>query len=168
MQARQIFRTNCSQSDPAFDDNAEHYLCAIGEGQTAICLDEIRRETEKDVTLSAVIKALESGDWPQHLIRYQAFVKELGVTSGIVVRDERIVLPSNLRAKALDIAHRGHPGVVAMRRNLREKVWWPGMDGDVLGKNTGVCVLHSCQSAGTTGTDTAKRNAGKTLARDSD
>lgn len=122
----------CSQSDPAFDDNAEHYLCAIGEGQTAICLDEIRRETEKDVTLSAVIKALESGDWPQHLIRYQAFVKELGVTSGIVVRDERIVLPSNLRAKALDIAHRGHPGVVAMRRNLREKVWWPGMDGDVL------------------------------------
>lgn len=36
-----------------------------------------------------------------------------------------------MRNKALDIAHRGHPGVVSMRRNLRESIWWPYMDRDV-------------------------------------
>ncbi|XP_055615229.1 uncharacterized protein K02A2.6-like [Toxorhynchites rutilus septentrionalis] len=123
-----------SNSDPPFDDNAEHYLCSIGEEPSAITLDDIRNEMVKDEILIAVTKALQSGDWPQHLIRYESFAKELGVINGILVRDERIILPTSLRPKALDIIHRGHPGVVTMRRALREKVWWPGMDDDVTGK----------------------------------
>ena len=51
--------------------------------------------------------------------------------SGVVVREDRIVLPLKLRKRALTFAHRGHPGIVAMRRNLREKIWWPCMDRDV-------------------------------------
>ncbi|XP_040158410.1 uncharacterized protein K02A2.6-like isoform X2 [Anopheles arabiensis] len=77
------------------------------------------------------MQAIENNNWPPTLVRYQAFSKELGVINGIVVRNDRIVLPVILRKKALDIAHRGHPGVVSMRRYLRENVWWPYMDRDV-------------------------------------
>ncbi|XP_055614951.1 uncharacterized protein K02A2.6-like [Toxorhynchites rutilus septentrionalis] len=124
----------CSQTDLPFDDNAEHFLCTIGEGPTAITLEEIKSETRLDETLIGVVKALESGDWPSILFRYHAFAAELGVTNGIIIRDDRIVPPEKLRSRALDIAHRGHPGIVSMRRTLREKVWWPCMDRDVVNK----------------------------------
>lgn len=120
----------CEQSEMPFDESTEHYLFALGEGHTAIVLEE-RRETSQDEVLRAVVKAIHSQDWPSYLFSYQAFSKELGVIDGIVVRDDRIVLPSILRRRALEIAHRGHPGVVTMRRNLREKVWWPYMDRNV-------------------------------------
>ena len=130
-----------TQEDPAFDDSTDHFLFAVGEGPTAISLAEIKRETEKDETLTAVIKALETGEWPVDLYRYQAFKRELGTVEGIVIRDERIILPLKLRARALEIAHRGHPGVVSMRRNLRERVWWPCMDNDVTSK---IQQCHGC------------------------
>lgn len=120
-----------SESDVPFDEESEHYLCALDDGLSAIALDEIESETRSDETLTAVIEAIQSGLWPQNLIHYQPFAKELGVINGIVVRDDRIVLPAKLRPKALEIAHRGHPGAVSMRRSLRENVWWPYMDRDV-------------------------------------
>ncbi|XP_055543013.1 uncharacterized protein K02A2.6-like [Wyeomyia smithii] len=122
---------SASESDKPFDEESEHYLCAIEDSLAAITLDEIRTETANDESLSAVVEAIHSQIWPPILYHYQSFSKELGVINGIIVRDDRIVLPSKLRSRALDIAHRGHPGVVGMRRNLREKVWWPYMDRDV-------------------------------------
>ncbi|XP_062556644.1 uncharacterized protein K02A2.6-like [Armigeres subalbatus] len=114
-----------------FDETAEHYFFAVGEGPLATTLDEIRRETINDEILTSVMKALAKQCWSPELCRFQAFEKEFGVIDGIVVRDDRIVLPTILRQRALQIAHRGHHGVVAMRRNLREKIWWPCMDQDV-------------------------------------
>lgn len=117
----------------AFDDQAEHYLFAVEGGRlSAITLDEIRKETTRDGTMLAVTKALKTHNWPSELLRYQAVERELGVVSGIVVRDDRIVLPEKLRPRALQIAHRGHPGIVAMRRSLRENLWWPCMDREVM------------------------------------
>lgn len=121
----------CTGVEVPFDETTEHYLCSIGEVPNAITLDEIKTETANDGTMLAVIKAIQTQDWPQELFRYQAFAKELGVIEDIVVREDRIILPQKLRQRALEIAHRGHPGIVSMRRNLREKVWWPCMDHDV-------------------------------------
>lgn len=120
----------CTESNTPFDESSQHFLFAIGEGPSAITLDEIRNETRTDETLRAVMKALETGDWPTNLYRYQAFRSELGVIEGIVVRNDRILIPVKLRPKALEIAHRGHPGAVTMRRILRERIWWPCMDRD--------------------------------------
>ncbi|XP_049279570.1 uncharacterized protein K02A2.6-like [Anopheles funestus] len=121
----------CPQSDKPFDETTDHYICEIGEGNMAITLEEIRQETGLDETLKQVCQAIESQQWPPELYAYQAFSKELGVSNNVVVREDRIILPSKLRQRALDIAHRGHPGIVAMKRNLREKVWWPHMDRDI-------------------------------------
>lgn len=120
----------CPASETPFDETTEHYVCSIGEVPNAITLHEIQTETSLDETMSAVIEAIRTQNWPKDLFRYQAFAKELGVIKDIVVREDRIILPHKLRSRALEIAHRGHPGIVAMRRNLREKVWWPCMDRD--------------------------------------
>ncbi len=33
--------------------------------------------------------------------------------------------------RILRMAHIGHPGMVMMKRRLRETYWWPGLDGQV-------------------------------------
>ncbi|XP_058461165.1 uncharacterized protein K02A2.6-like [Malaya genurostris] len=121
----------CPASESAFDEESEHFLFAVGDGPFAITLDEIINETHRDDILASVMKALQTNEWPSNLFRYQAFQNELGIINGVLVREERIILPLNLRSRALSIAHRGHPGVVSMRRILREKVWWPCMDNDI-------------------------------------
>lgn len=138
----------CPPTEIPFDESTEHYLCSIGEVPNAITLHEIKTETSLDETMSAVIEAIRTQSWPKELFRYQAFAKELGVIKDIVVREDRIILPQKLRQRALEIAHRGHPGIVAMRRNLREKVWWPCMDRDV-----GEYVLQCAGCAAVSGLD---------------
>lgn len=121
----------CTREDAPFEEDAQHFVCTIGESRTAITLEEIRNETARDSTLSEVIEALKTQIWPSDLFRYQAFSKELGLVDGILVREDRIIIPLKLRRRALQIAHHGHPGIVSMRRNLRQYVWWPCMDRDV-------------------------------------
>ena len=43
----------------------------------------------------------------------------------------RIVIPKQLRCQVLELAHEGHPRIIAMKQRLRTKVWWPGIDKEV-------------------------------------
>ena len=42
----------------------------------------------------------------------------------------------------LELAHEGHPGIVAMKQQLRNEVWWPGID-KVAERICKTC--HGCQ-----------------------
>ena len=55
---------------------------------------------------------------------------ELSVIGKLVLRGTRIIVPSSLRGKVLNLAHEGHPGIVLMKRRLRTNVWWPNCDKD--------------------------------------
>ena len=46
----------------------------------------------------------------------------------MVLRGNRIVVPSKLRERAVDLAHVGHQGIVKTKSLIREKVWFPGID----------------------------------------
>ena len=56
---------------------------------------------------------------------------ELSVNQGILLRGERLLIPTKLRPDVLEAAHEGCPGGDSMLRQLRMDVWWPGMDKDV-------------------------------------
>jgi len=43
----------------------------------------------------------------------------------------RVVVPSALRARVLDLLHQGHPGIVRMKLLARSHVWWPNMSTDI-------------------------------------
>ncbi|XP_056016954.1 uncharacterized protein K02A2.6-like [Ostrea edulis] len=70
------------------------------------------------------------------------FRNELCAIGQIILRLTRIVIPKTLRARILELGHEGHPGIVVMKRNLRSKLWWPGMDRSVE-KTCRSC--HGCQ-----------------------
>ena len=105
-----------------------NYICnnAIPKAMT---LPEVKLEIKKDQAMQALIKAIESDQWSdQETQVYRKIKDELSVCNGIVLRGNRIVIPTSLRSKAIDLAHIGHQGIVKTKRLLREKVWFPGID----------------------------------------
>lgn len=97
----------------------------------AICLETIKQETSRDETLKRVMSAITSNIWPNDTKPYKPFNQEIFVKEGILIRGHQIILPESLRARALENAHVGHPGIVSMKRTLRDRMWWPGMDKEV-------------------------------------
>lgn len=121
----------CKSLDKPYSEESEHFLCFVEESPPALSRQIIAKATETDQELQMVIKALEDDSWPKQVARFEAFKRELAYVNKVVVREERTVLPESLRETALKIAHRGHPGEVMMKRILRERTWWPGLDRDV-------------------------------------
>lgn len=74
--------------------------------------------------------------------RYLLIKNEISVIGKLVLRGTTIIIPESLRGKVLQIAHEGHPGIVTMKRRLRTKVWWPGLDKGV---EEACKTCHPCQ-----------------------
>lgn len=68
--------------------------------------------------------SFELHSWTQNLKH------ELCLQDILLLRGNKIVIPSEIRSKVLAAAHEGHPGIVAMKTRLRSKVWWPKIDKD--------------------------------------
>ena len=46
-------------------------------------------------------------------------------TDGVILRGTRIVIPSSLQQRAIDIAHETHLGIEKTKSLIREKIWFP-------------------------------------------
>ena len=71
-----------------------------------------------------------------------SFVKvwsELSVCDGLLLRQERLVIPESLQTRIIKIAHKGHLGIVNTKRLLRSKVWFRNLDNEV---ENGIKLLH--------------------------
>ena len=76
-----------------------------------------------------VIQAIETNKWLNPATsEYKKVSEELSVHKGIILRRHRIVLPTSLRRRIINLAHIGHQGIVKTKRLLRSKVWFPNID----------------------------------------
>ncbi|XP_055714344.1 uncharacterized protein K02A2.6-like [Phlebotomus papatasi] len=122
-----------------FDKDSEIFVRAVMES-AAVDVSEIEECSKNDKELKIVRECLESGNWNRPEVKkYQPFVMELGQVGDIVVRGNKFVVPFDLRQRMLELAHEGHPGETTMKRRLRDRVWWPGMDSEA------VKVVQSCE-----------------------
>lgn len=77
-------------------------------------------------------EALNSGEWPKNLGRFQAVSDNLLMKDGMLTKLGCVVIPDQLRHKTLDVAHSGHPSTAKFKSILRERVWWPGIAKDAV------------------------------------
>lgn len=108
-------------------------ICALSSEPVelgAISLKAMRAATRDDAELRKVSHALETDEWPTELNKFEKIKSELRNTKGLIVRMGAIVVPTELRAQMLKLAHEGHPGRSAMKSILRSRVWWPRMPTD--------------------------------------
>ncbi|MCG8113536.1 MAG: RNase H-like domain-containing protein, partial [Candidatus Thiodiazotropha taylori] len=114
------------------DDN--EYIRFVAEEATpkAISTKEIERASDDDSELSSIRECLLTNRW--YSIENKQYLPvrfELSAIGKLVLRGTRIVIPESLRDRILTLAHEGHPGIVNMKKILRSKIWWPGIDRQV-------------------------------------
>ena len=100
-------------------------------------LDQIRAASQKDVTLTLLKNTIMEG-WPadkalvmQELIPYYNYRDELTVQDGIILRGDRIVIPTAMRKEMKQKLHSGHLGINSSLRRARDLIFWPGMSNDI-------------------------------------
>ena len=101
------------------------------------CLDRLREETRKDDNLQIVMDYTRNG-WPtykedvklgaRHLFPVRG---ELSVWEGILVKGDRLLIPSSMRKEILQRLHEGHNGKNKCREHAADTVWWPHISQDI-------------------------------------
>ena len=121
---------------------AEEYVkfISINAVPKAMSLADIQKATKEDKTLQRLAQSVRSGKWDfsgevnaKELKLFHKVHDELTIhsDSNIILRGTRIVIPSALRKRAMELAHEGHQGLVKTKQLIREKVWFPGIDKEV-------------------------------------
>ena len=104
-----------------------------------ITLAKISMETDTDATLSAVRKLIQMGQtWipksaNEHIKRFKNILPNITVTgNGILLKDERMILPKSLQRLAIELAHQGsHPGESGLEKRLRHHFFFHDMDKQI-------------------------------------
>ena len=101
-------------------------------------LTKTTTETQKDPILSTVHRLTLNG-WPRvqrHVPRiarnYWDFRDELLIEGDLLMKGERIVIPTSCRDSILADLHRSHEGANRSLSLAKTCVYWPGMEADVM------------------------------------
>ena len=114
-------------------------------------IDEFRTETAACPELSRVRQYLRDG-FPVKLSSWQitAYTKiaaDIIDADGILLHNDRIIVPLSMRESMLRLVHEGHLGVEKTKSFARQAVWWPGMSrmiADIVGACS-TCSAHRRQ-----------------------
>ena len=93
---------------------------------------EIRDAQREDAILRQVVQYVQAG-WPayipeQPLLRpYWSNRERFTIVDDLLLYDERLVIPVNLRMDMLNKIHHGHLGMTKCRTRAQQSVWWPGL-----------------------------------------
>ena len=121
----------------------------------AMQYDEIKNATARDKTLQKVIELHNSGRWFEikflqdselnfdEIQEFNNISDELTVSDGVLLRGHLIVIPEELRDKAVSLAHEGHQGMSRTKSFLRSKIWFPGINNRV---ETAIRNCVACQA----------------------
>ncbi|KAJ8030723.1 hypothetical protein HOLleu_27209 [Holothuria leucospilota] len=130
-------------------DKEDEVICnvALSAQIKLITLHHLKQEVLKDKVMQILIRYITEG-WPHYneieLVKsYARFRDELCVCDGIVMRNDKIVVPESLTSSLLHIAHESHQGITRTKQLLRQLYWWPLLDRQVEDLVKG-CVI--CQS----------------------
>lgn len=107
---------------------------------------ELKKEIEADDYYKHLRTLIQEGfQIPKHSLdvemqSYWDVRDRLSITKdGVILMDERVVIPKTCRKQVVQLLHAAHQGVSTMRRRANQSVYWPRMNIDL--KN----VRENCQ-----------------------
>jgi len=107
-------------------------------------LQQVREETARDSTMSLLKETAFKG-WPDRkaecptvLHEYWNYREEITIEDGLLLKQDRIIVPLKLRADVLSAIHQGHLGIEKCLLRARTCVFWPGITKDI------TCLVEHC------------------------
>ena len=103
------------------------------EDITTISWPLIAEETMKDPVLSILLNAVAIGsvcDFPS-LSDYVRYKDSLYITDGVVMYQDRVIIPSSLRETVMKNLHSAHQGTSSMLSRAQTIIFWPGITKDI-------------------------------------
>uniref|UniRef100_A0A3Q1EK56 Gypsy retrotransposon integrase-like protein 1 n=1 Tax=Acanthochromis polyacanthus TaxID=80966 RepID=A0A3Q1EK56_9TELE len=94
-------------------------------------LTKIAAQTAEDPVLRKVMKNLQDGWKKGSCVQYYPLQSELSVVEGLLLKGDRIVVPTSMRREMLQRIHEGHLGAEKSKRRAREALYWPNMNSDI-------------------------------------
>ena len=120
-----------------FRELEKHVYRIVSDGLfDALSLEEIQESTNNDEELKILLAAITKGyinikRFPQ-MSKYKHVFKTLSVVDGVIIKRHKIVVPAELRERIITAGHDEHQGVDKTKMLLRSKVWYPGIDEDIV------------------------------------
>ena len=140
-----------SKEDERLNEDLNLYVSHILESfpATERKLDELRLHQQNDEVYRKLFELCTEG-WPDKttlntsLKPYWSEGATITAQRGLVLKDQRIIIPSSLRLDILDKIHAGHQGIRKCRERARDSVWWPGLSKHIEDTVT-ICTTCSKQ-----------------------
>ena len=107
-------------------------ICSDIEDISTIAWEYVARETNNDDSLCS-IKEFLSGNYENVQIsqEYERYIEYLYIQEGVVMYQDRVIMPKSLRKIALTNLHAAHQGVSTMELRASKIMFWPGMTDDI-------------------------------------
>ena len=130
-----------TEVEPEGNDEIEPAICAAIRRETedvaALTWQRIATATENDPAMRALRQAVEVGQIDSSLNSDPTigplwqYRSGLYVAEGVLLYEDRVVVPPALRQQVLANLHAAHQGTSSMETSARAVVFWPGMTVDI-------------------------------------
>ena len=89
--------------------------------------------------------ALSAGEVPlsAKCKEYHQYRDKLYPREGVLMYDDRLVIPKGIRDRVLDLLHAAHQGRSSMLHRAAQTVFWPGYIADIEKRRAG---CHACNT----------------------
>ena len=98
---------------------------------------QFKTETANDQTLQLFKSYVLSG-WPKTRNQVHPVAQplynvrhDLSCLHDLVLKVEKIIVPSSMQKDMKDLLHTGHVGIERCKRRARESIYWPGLNGEL-------------------------------------
>ena len=132
-------RSHLSHSEPKFtEDSLIHHvhfvLLNLPISETR--LKQFQLETKNNPILQTLItyttyEWLEKHLIPTALLPYYTHHSDITFCEGILLKNERMVVPTALQAEMKSLIHQGHLGIENCKKQTRQSLFWPLMNSEI-------------------------------------
>ena len=104
---------------------------------TSVTWELVRTATASDEKLNTLLALIETGfpeqlsEIPQALQDYHKYRDHLNSIDGVILYDDRVLVPPSLQKNVLSTLHAAHQGTSGMIARAEMSVFWPGITKDI-------------------------------------
>ncbi|RUS76716.1 hypothetical protein EGW08_015519 [Elysia chlorotica] len=133
----QDFLATIRTSEPEYTMSCSGNTSLPNPAVKSITWADILTETSSDPTMQQLLAAVENGfptskhDLPSELRQCHQYRDRLTSFDGVILYNDRIVIPPGLRQTVLHSLHAAHQGTSQMCSRAESSFFWPGMTSEI-------------------------------------